>query len=58
MTINPHDPIHAAAYAWWRNRRPVDWSEAQHLEHPRVNCAGDAERKLAMAVAKMVEATK
>lgn len=32
---------------WWVGIRPLLWTQAQHLEHPRVNCKTDGECALA-----------
>ena len=40
-----------AAIAWWRDQSASGWTDAEHLEHPTVNCAGSAEQALAKAVA-------
>jgi hypothetical protein len=45
------DRLRMSAESWWRMRRPVSWSEAQHMENPTVNCTTDAERELALAIA-------
>ena len=46
-------PIERAAYAWWKNRRPLVYSEAEHLRNPTVNTCTDGEARLARAVARM-----
>lgn len=46
--------IQAVAKTWWRGRRPVGWTKAQHLANPTVNCTGKHELALAAAVAKWV----
>ena len=46
------EQVREAAYEWWLSRRPVSWDQAEHLKNPGVNTMSDAERKLALAVAK------
>jgi len=43
-----------AAIQWWLARRPVGWSEAQHLERPAINTTTPREAQLASAVAEFV----
>ena len=43
--------IERAARAWWKNRRPCAYTEADHLANPTINTVSDAEKRLAMAVA-------
>jgi hypothetical protein len=47
-----------AAVAWWKARKPADWSLEQHLAHPAINCDGDGERQLAQAAAQWVALKK
>ena len=44
--------ILAAAIRWWRNKRPIGWTERKHLEHPLVNVTTSP--ALARAVAKHI----
>ena len=32
------------AKRWWKNKRPVDWDEFEHLKHPCVNTKNDEEK--------------
>ena len=41
-----------AAMDWWLQKRPKQWSGAEHFEQPTVNCYGPAECRLAIAVAQ------
>ena len=51
--------VEQAALEWWRELRPVGWTEAEHLKHPTVNvCGTERGRRLALAVAHMVSETK
>ena len=43
-----------AAEEWWRMRRPVSYSEAEHLINPTVNCVNSCETALAATVANYV----
>jgi hypothetical protein len=47
-----------AAVAWWRSRRPLDFSEDEHLANPTVNTTDGAEADLARAAARVVRARK
>jgi len=47
--------LEKAALTWWKSKRPLDWTKADHLHAPDINCRNDAEDRLAGAVAKMVE---
>lgn len=58
---HPTDPVHAAmkrietvhgvAYQWWKSRRPVSFTEADHIANPTVNTTSAAEAAMAQAVA-------
>lgn len=43
-----------AAYKWWVQKRPLGWSEETHLNNPSINVTSDAERELALRVARWV----
>lgn len=47
--------IAASSKAWWLMKRPVGWSEAQHLQNPSVNCSDEPARELARSVAQWVQ---
>lgn len=49
-----NDDLYSAAKSWWNALRPVDWSEAEHLNSPEVNCATAHDKKLALAVVKTI----
>jgi hypothetical protein len=51
-------PVENAAYEWWKSKRPVKWSEAQHLKIYDVNTTTDAERLLARKVFAMIVGKK
>ena len=46
--------LEKAAIAWWRSKRPVDWSQAEHLKNPTINVATEREAGLALAVARHI----
>jgi hypothetical protein len=39
------------ACKWWANKRPIGWDVTKHLENPRINTVGEAERDLSYSVA-------
>jgi hypothetical protein len=43
---------------WWRNRRPIGWSEEQHMRNHEVNTAGPVEKALARSYARLVRSRK
>ena len=47
-----------AARAWWRQRRPVGWSETLHLACPDINTCSECEHRLAGAVGDYVESIR
>ena len=49
------DKIVEAAMAWWRGRRPLEYSLRQHLSNPTINTMNDSERKLARACGELAE---
>lgn len=50
--------ILSAARAWWRSKRPIGWTEAQHLASPTINTMTQWESRLARAVARAVKKRK
>lgn len=48
------DVIDAAAY-WFGTKNPVGWTLEQHFENPGINCVTNAEKKLAVAIAKYLK---
>lgn len=44
-----------AAKEWWRDHRPVAWSEDQHIDNPSVNISMPSGKRLAEAVSRMVK---
>lgn len=43
-----------AAKAWWEGKRPLAFTEDDHLDEPTVNCTGARDNALCLAVAEMV----
>jgi len=48
-------PVELAAYVWWTSKRPVGWSEENHLKTPAINVSTPSEAHLALAVAYKVQ---
>ncbi len=44
-----------AAIRWWESKCPVGWTQARHLQMPKVNTSTARECELAQAVAALVE---
>lgn len=42
-----------AALAWWATKRPRDFTVAEHVDTPAVNCTTPSEVKTALACAKL-----
>lgn len=40
---------------WWESKRPVGWTESDHLMSPRVGCDGPLEIHMANAAARWVK---
>jgi len=49
------DAVSRAAISWWRSHRPTDVSEVKHLANPEMNMLTPAQRRLAKAVARLVQ---
>lgn len=47
-----------AAVQWWEGRRPISYTEEDHIENPCVNCNNDRERYLSIEIAKRIRALK
>ena len=43
-----------AAIAWWKQHRPIYWTEKQHLDNPSVNTCSSVEGSLALEVAAFI----
>ena len=46
--------VFVSAIAWWESKRPVGWTEPQHLALPAVNCQSGSETELAEDVARAI----
>jgi hypothetical protein len=46
--------VAAAALDWWKQKRPINWTDLEHVASPTVNCLNDSERNLATSVAAML----
>lgn len=55
MHILDASPVEKAALTWWRSKRPLAWSEAEHLANPKINTVL-SEQRVALAVAKALKA--
>ena len=44
-----------AAVWWWRTKRPMGWTQRQHLANPDVNTTTTAQSHLAYTVALLVQ---
>lgn len=52
------DDVFEKAVNWWKNKRPLSWSEEFHLENPDINCSTGTEKSLALAIAKALKERK
>lgn len=43
------------AVRWWKNRKPVFFTEEEHLENPKINCMTETEKRLAESVARLLK---
>lgn len=50
--------IYAALHEWWRYKRPLEWTEEQHMDNPYVNVVGPGEKLLVDCLMEVVEAQK
>lgn len=55
MNIRNASLLEKAALQWWRQHRPLAFSEEDHLENPQINVATDVEKTLALAVARALK---
>lgn len=55
MDSREREVVDAALY-WWRQHRPVAWTEREHLDNPTINCIGVTEKQLAFSCAVLAEA--
>ncbi len=54
MTKSHHE-LFKAAKSWWKEKRPMDYSENDHINNATINCFNGRENKLAKVVAKIVK---
>ena len=47
------DALRRALLAWWRTKRPLSYTEAQHITRPTVNCQGEPMQELARHAARI-----
>ncbi len=47
--------IVSASINWWKSKRPMTFTENDHLDAPEVNCRSEDENQLATAVAKFIK---
>lgn len=47
--------VYEAAVAWWKEHRPIGYTDAKHRKNPGINCVGEIERALAASIAKVEE---
>lgn len=43
-----YDRLKSAALHWWRGHRPLNYSAADHIRTPTINCSSDQEKDLAL----------
>lgn len=43
------------AISWWESKRPIRYTEKEHLENYAINCVTKQEMYLAKAVAELIE---
>jgi hypothetical protein len=44
-----------AAVAFWKGRRPVSFTEEQHLQNPTINTSTEAETRLCQAIGQCIK---
>ena len=47
------DRLRRALLAWWRTKRPLSYTEAQHIIRPTVGCVGEPMQDLARHAARI-----
>ena len=50
--------LELAAVNWWRHRRPLSFTQADHLRNPGINLCTASEYRLAIEVAKRLRKRK
>jgi hypothetical protein len=53
LAIATENDVLRAAIAWWESRRPASYTAADHAANPQINCVSEAEKRLALAIARM-----
>lgn len=43
------------AVRWFKNKKPINETESQHLLNPTINCVTESEKRLARAVAWLMQ---
>lgn len=54
MSITSSD-LFKASYKWWTQKRPIEWSEQEHLDNPFINTNGKVEQRLALEVSELIK---
>jgi hypothetical protein len=54
VTTHIRTAVEQAAFEWWKAKKPMAWSQVEHVETPCVNCTSERDCTLAKAVAEMV----
>lgn len=42
------------AVSWWESKRPLEFSEKDHLLNPTINCSTESEKELAKSISRML----
>jgi len=50
--------LESVIMSFWRSKRPVGFTESQHIECFAVNCVTSSEKKLALAAKRIAKAKK
>ena len=50
--------LEKAALNWWLTKRPLTYTEDEHINIPAINCRNEAEEELAWQVSRMLEKKK
>ena len=50
--------LEKAAMKWWKLKRPLAYTESQHIKNPTINCRNWPESNLAAEVSRMLEKKK
>lgn len=55
MTTLDAESIFAYAECWWKQFRPPNWTEKQHLDYPTLHCRTQDDEVFARYVADMIK---